>query len=316
MVISLYNKENHIQRAIRSVLAQTYTDFELIVVDDGSTDSSLVNASNIPDERLRIISQYNMGVSAARNRGVAESKHEWIAFLDADDEWKPDFLAMTMDLQRDFPACKLLASAYIFCREWGQDNSLQRQLNYPPEWRGILNNYYQDLQNSPFCSSSIVLEKELLVRIGGFATNLHKGEDTNTWIRMYQETEFAFTNRVGAIYHLEAENRAIPQPTLLGDDPRKPYSHALLLQQLLREKKIPTSKIQAAIEYMALNDLPVSRQLLEQGYSREARQRLWSYRRTKIYRKKWIRLFVSSCLPYWLIIFYRKFTSKANALEP
>jgi glycosyltransferase involved in cell wall biosynthesis len=310
VVIPLFNKENYIQRAIRSVLGQTYSHFELIVVDDGSTDHSYQSACEIQDSRLQIVRQTNAGASAARNRGVAEARYEWVAFLDADDEWTPEFLELMIDLHNSFPTCGLLGTAFVHFREWGLDDSHQRQLAYPVGWRGILQNYYQDLMNPPFCSTSVVVKKKLLVKIGGFPVFLHKGEDTNTWIRLYQETEFAFTNRIGAIYHLEAENRSIPRPTLIDGDPRKPYSHAILLGQLIREKKIPPAQIQSAVEYMALSDLPVSQQLIEQGFNREARQRLWLYRNTRIYRNRWNRLFIASCIPPVFLRFYRRLTNR------
>jgi glycosyltransferase involved in cell wall biosynthesis len=306
VVIALYNKANHIERAVRSVLAQSCPQFELIVVDDGSTDGGSVRVSTIKDSRLRLIRQQNGGVSAARNRGIKEASHEWVAFLDADDEWLPSFLELMMDLHRAFPDCGLLASTFVLSREEGLEDIQQRQLRYPSGWVGKLDNYYYDLLNPLFCSSCVVVKKELLMRIGGFPVYLNKGEDTNTWLRLYQETEFAFVNMVGAIYHLEAENRSVPRPSLIDGDPSKPYSHALILGQLLREKKIPLYKTQAAIEYMAANDLPVVQQLIEQGYRREAIVRLWSYRKTKIYRKRWNRLFVSSIVPSMIIHLYRR----------
>jgi len=111
VIIPLYNKESHIQRAIKSVLAQTYPHFELIIVDDGSTDGSFETASDIQDARIRIIRQENRGVSAARNRGVAEAKYDWVAFLDGDDEWLPDFLMQMYKLCNDFPGYGIYGSA-------------------------------------------------------------------------------------------------------------------------------------------------------------------------------------------------------------
>jgi GT2 family glycosyltransferase len=92
-VIPLYNKRATIKRAIRSVLAQTETNFEVIVVDDGSTDNSAELVSEIPDPRVRLVQQENEGPGAARNRGARESQAPILAFLDADDEWHRDFLA-------------------------------------------------------------------------------------------------------------------------------------------------------------------------------------------------------------------------------
>ena len=92
VVIPLYNKEAFIRRCVDSVLLQTFSEFELIIVDDGSTDKSLSVVKLISDKRIRIVSQSNQGVGLARNRGVEESKAGWVAFLDADDLWTRDHL--------------------------------------------------------------------------------------------------------------------------------------------------------------------------------------------------------------------------------
>ena len=88
VVIPLYNKEKQIKRTLQSVLTQTFQDFEIVIVNDGSTDNSTIEVEKIKDSRIRLIHQENAGVSAARNKGIEEAKYELIAFLDADDEWK------------------------------------------------------------------------------------------------------------------------------------------------------------------------------------------------------------------------------------
>ena len=92
VIITLYNKTAYIERALRSVLNQTYQDFEIVVVDDGSTDGGGDIVSRLPDPRIRLVRQRNAGAGTARNRGIRESRGEWIAMLDGDDEWRPGFL--------------------------------------------------------------------------------------------------------------------------------------------------------------------------------------------------------------------------------
>lgn len=93
IIVPLYNKAAYIGRSLRSITAQTFHDIEVLVVDDGSTDGSGAIARAFPDERVRVISQPNAGPGAARNRGIAEARGELIAFLDADDEWMPEYLS-------------------------------------------------------------------------------------------------------------------------------------------------------------------------------------------------------------------------------
>src|SRR6266853_1462354 len=103
VVIPLFNKRSYIIRCLESVSRQNIRDFEVIVVDDGSTDGSGEVAMGFPDNRVRVIRQKNRGVGAARNRGIEESKAELIAFLDSDDEWMPPFLKRILDLRLKYP---------------------------------------------------------------------------------------------------------------------------------------------------------------------------------------------------------------------
>ena len=103
IVIPLYNKKDYILKTLRSVLEQSFTDFEVIIVNDGSTDSSLNLVNKIKDFRLKVYNKNNEGVSVARNYGIQKSTSEWIAFLDSDDEWEPQYLQNIYDSIRKIP---------------------------------------------------------------------------------------------------------------------------------------------------------------------------------------------------------------------
>ncbi|MCP4971863.1 MAG: glycosyltransferase family 2 protein, partial [Arcobacter sp.] len=115
VIIPLYNKENYIENTLQSVLDQTYKDFELIIVNDGSTDNSLEKTKNYLSSFVnhKIISQKNKGLSATRNKGVLEAKGEVIAFLDADDFWHPNFLEHIHNLFLEFPEASLFGTSYL-----------------------------------------------------------------------------------------------------------------------------------------------------------------------------------------------------------
>jgi len=128
VIIPLYNKGKYIARALDSIFAQTYQDFEVIVVDDGSTDNGPDIVKQYADPRLRIIRQQNAGPGAARNRGIAESLAFYVAFLDADDEWLPGFLSRyTMRLETN-PGCDLVIGPYFE----GPDRE-----DRSPIWKGL-----------------------------------------------------------------------------------------------------------------------------------------------------------------------------------
>ena len=105
VIIPLYNKESYIKNTLRSVLEQNFTDFEIIIVNDGSTDNSLEIVSSFKDERIQVIHQPNSGASSSRNKAIQSAKTQYIAFLDADDFWFPNHLEELVQLIQDFPNC-------------------------------------------------------------------------------------------------------------------------------------------------------------------------------------------------------------------
>lgn len=112
VVIPLYNKEPHVKRALDSVMSQIVQDFEIIVVNDRSIDKSTDVVKSFSDVRIRLINQENAGVSVARNRSIDEAKFELIAFLEADDEWMPDYLeTIILRLREQYPCAGLYATS-------------------------------------------------------------------------------------------------------------------------------------------------------------------------------------------------------------
>lgn len=186
VVIPLYNKEKYIRHTIDSVIYQTYPNFEIIVVDDGSSDHSLQIVKEIDDSRLRYINQINKGVSFARNLGASISKHEWIAFLDADDEYEPNFLEeieqfITKNTNHNI---SLIGTNYYI------DNI--------PAFSTTLKcgfyNYFELFNNlkTPNNSSSTVVNKRYFDEISGFPINIKYYEDWITWIKLAGRGDFGF----------------------------------------------------------------------------------------------------------------------------
>ena len=112
VVIPLYNKEKYIESTIRSVLDQSHQDLEVLVVDDGSTDGSLALAERFASDRVHIIRQENQGVSVARNTGIEHASGEFICFLDADDQWRPEYLATIDALTEQYPESDIFVTAF------------------------------------------------------------------------------------------------------------------------------------------------------------------------------------------------------------
>jgi glycosyltransferase involved in cell wall biosynthesis len=186
IVISLYNKAHTIERTLGSVLAQSYGEFEVIIVNDGSTDKGKeVIAHFTSDPRIRILDQVNQGVSAARNKGVANAIYPYVAFLDGDDEWKPDYLRKMKEAIELFPEAGMYGSSSIhqnFVTREGSDSTLQR-------FKGSIQkvDYFQNPHTMPHTSATIV-SKAIFNQIDkngeGFPVGMKVCEDWSCFYRM------------------------------------------------------------------------------------------------------------------------------------
>lgn len=204
VVIPLYNKEKQIAHTLQSVLNQTFQDFEVVIVDDGSTDGSVAEVEKLSDSRIRLIHQKNAGVAAARNRGIEEAKGDLIAFLDADDEWKPEYLATQYHLSQKYPDCNIFACNYEFRNIEGKVTpTIICKLPFTGE-DGILFNYFEvaSCSHPPICSISIMVRKSAIQAIGGFPVGIRSGEDLLTWARLAVNGQIAYSKKVEAIYDL------------------------------------------------------------------------------------------------------------------
>jgi len=209
VVIPLYNKGPHIARALNSVLNQTFQDFEVIVVDDGSTDDGADIVKGFNDPRIRLIHQENQGVSAARNLGIDEARAELIAFLDADDEWLPDHLNIILRMRERFPEAGAYTTAYFM--KYHDKCSLQEYHKIPPSpWEGIIPDYFRSASvgRPPATASTVAIPKRIFEDVGKFSIETWWGEDMDQWGRIAIKYPIAFSWKGAAVYHLDAVNRA------------------------------------------------------------------------------------------------------------
>ena len=214
VVIPLYNKEKDVLNTIQSVLKQTHSMFEIIIVDDGSTDSSIEIIKNIKDERIRLFSKKNEGVSIARNYGVEKATTEFITFLDADDYWYPNHLENLHSLIAKFPESQWYASAY----EKKRTHRLTTQMNSPimdngENWFGEIDDFFNYcFVDSLTNSSSVCLKKEFFNSLDGFNKLYTHGEDTDLWIRAALKSSLIFSNKITIRNNLDSSNRSISIP--------------------------------------------------------------------------------------------------------
>ena len=208
VVIPLYNKEKHIQRALLSVLNQTVQAFEIIIVNDGSTDKGVEAVMEINDERIHLVNQPNKGASAARNNGIRQANNELIAFLDADDAWKPDFLETIIRLRQQYTEAGLYATAYETSHAKEGVVKVQYRGIQPEPWEGIIPDFFNSmLGQPPVWTSAAVIPRHIFEVSGYFREGEVLAEDVDMWCRIALKFQVTFSTRICATYFLDAENR-------------------------------------------------------------------------------------------------------------
>ncbi len=213
IVMPLYNKEKLIQTTLESVLNQTYSDFELIIVNDGSTDNSAAIVSSFKDSRIHLVYQENAGVSAARNKGIEIAQGEYIALMDSDDLWLPDYLERQIALMIQYPNCDIYASNYSFFNTNGVITYPQINKCHIIGNDGIIENYFDICRcsNPLITSISVIISKEILMKIGGFPLGIKSGEDLLTWAKIVAVGKLAYSKEPLAIYRLGYSNPRPPE---------------------------------------------------------------------------------------------------------
>ncbi len=198
VIIPVYNKEQYLKNTLQSVLGQTFTDFEVLIINDGSTDQSQSVIDEFNDPRINSFYQVNAGASAARNFGIKQAKSEYITFLDGDDFWYPDCLLQFHSMIQNFREQKIFSSAVevenaynVLPAQYSMANSNQPQ---------IVNYFQASLRESAICTSCAVFHKSVFEQIGLFDITLKNGEDTDLWIRMGLKFEMVFSHQILARY--------------------------------------------------------------------------------------------------------------------
>ena len=217
VVIPLYNGAAYIERSITSVLAQTVLPAEILVIDDGSTDNgpALVIQKNYP--LVRLIRQTNAGVSAARNKGISEAQHEYIAFLDADDQWTANHLEIITRLIEKYPQCGVFGTSYYFCRPGKEPflPLLPDGMNFNGD-DAVLDNYFKMASgiNPPLHICSYAVRKQRIEAFGGFPVGIPAGEDIITLARLHATCDIAYSKHPTSVYYLNPSEGKKVRPVL------------------------------------------------------------------------------------------------------
>jgi glycosyltransferase involved in cell wall biosynthesis len=204
VVITVYNKGEFIKNTLTSVLNQSFQDFEVIVVNDGSTDESKNIIESFNDKRIQLITTKNQGVSAARNTGIEIANAGYIGLLDGDDLWDKDFLKFIKEAITEFPDISVFSTALAHRY---RDKVIPATYNFKQtKINGIHNFFKSSLDHTILTSSSIVFNKIILEKTGYFDTSIESGEDTDFWIRIGMYYKIVFINKILAHYNFVPES--------------------------------------------------------------------------------------------------------------
>lgn len=302
VVIPLYNKGPHIEKTLCSVISQTIQDFEVIIIDGGSTDEGpiIIKKYTDTDSRIYLVQQKGKGVSDARNQGIYKATSDFIAFLDADDEWKPDHLETLLRLRKKYPESGIYTDSYkILCL----DGEL-RDPNYkkipPAPWEGILSNYFKAATSGepPVWTSAVGIPKSIFQELGGFLTNEWWGEDLEMWGRIALKYPIVFSRNVGAIYHREAVNR-----TCCKKIPVEEHCFIKTALKAMNNEELSFEKIPDLKEYIASLEIITAIHNADAGYRIKA-LRILSRCKTKLHYKKKLLLIMRYLVPNTVINIY------------
>ncbi len=203
VIIPLYNKEREIEATIRSVLAQSYQPHEIVVVNDGSKDRSAEVVRGINSPLIRLIDQPNAGECAARNRAIREATGDYVALIDADDQWEEGFLDEINSLINEYPDCGLYCTSFRVVSSEGLFRAPC------PEIRGVVDNFFRDSAHRFIAiPSASAMPRAIFDQIGGFPEGMKIAGDLYMWIKLARRYRVCFSPKPLVRYLKEASNRS------------------------------------------------------------------------------------------------------------
>lgn len=254
VIIPLYNKAPYVVKAIQSVLSQTFTDFELVIVNDGSRDDSAEVALRAIEGQKNccFINQENAGVSVARNNGVTASQGDYLCFLDADDWWDTQFLEEMSGLIDAFPDAGIYGTNYTIVNETKRKTRVARIGVEDGFEKGYINycQVYAKTMYMPLWTGAVCIPRNVFEEMGGFPKGVKLGEDFLLWIRIALKYKTAFLNKPLSYYNQDVDvaNRGVEK---LYD----PQFHMLWNLDFLSEKEKTNSDYKQLIDNLRTSGL-------------------------------------------------------------
>lgn len=300
VVIPCYNGEKHIHISVESVLAQSFGDFEIIVVNDGSIDgtSAAVRALAAKDEkgRVRLVERENGGVSAARNTGIKESRGDFVCFLDSDDQWLPEHLAALSEAIERHPGEVFFSTLSQTRLVNGQINRLDKGM---PEDIFVIEDYFDyEISGKPTVSkftSTICLKRSFFDKQGLFVEGVKISEDEDMWYRAAAYHNFVVVPRI-TVQRNRHLSEATRRPANPETDPFVARKAALMADERISEKK--RRSIELLIQR---HEIRLIRSMIKNGHKGKAVKALLRSRFDSRYRKTLLITWLSLLIPMPLI---------------
>ncbi|MBD2579593.1 glycosyltransferase [Oscillatoria sp. FACHB-1406] len=195
VLISVYNGEKTIRETLESVLAQTFSDFEIVIINDGSTDSTVEAINSLGDSRIHIFSYPNAGLNASRNRAISHAEGEYVSFLDADDLWTPDKLELQLKALQDYPEAAAVYS-------WTDYIDIESKFLRTGPHHSFQGDVFAKLLLADFIGSGSnpLIRKSAFAEVGDFDTSIKGGQDWDMWVRLARRYPFAVVPSVQILY--------------------------------------------------------------------------------------------------------------------
>jgi glycosyltransferase involved in cell wall biosynthesis len=297
VIVPLYNKAPYVQMALQSVLGQTFADFEVVVVDDGSTDGGAALVDAISDPRLRLVRQANAGVSAARNRGVAQARGQWISFLDADDWLHPEFLARMDRLADAHPGVDIVAAS--------SNEAPHREGWRPLAWPVPADAPVELIRDLPgrwirpcFNMNTIAFRRELLLGLMPcFVVGMSESEDVDLFFRAAERSPIAYLPVPLACYRTAVADslmQVAPPSILLAFQAR--------LRERVRRGEVPAHLVRSTLRLANQTEIWAARRELDSGQRRAALATLLRGWRASFRARWWFTLIMVAGAPTrWLV---------------
>ena len=298
IVIPAYNAEKNIKTSIQSVLNQTRQDFEIIVVDDGSTDGTKGNIEQYEDNKIIYIYQENAGVSAARNRGIQESNGEFVCFLDADDEWKSNHLEVLQSLIEKYGHCGLFITGYDIRLNTGEIvRKSEHILRGIAEEHFVSDNGFDVLMKNGyfFNTNTMCCRREVFDKVGGFEIGVKNGEDDDMWFRIFTYYPIAVSKISTTIY-----NRTNCGATGKRPEVAEPF-FMRRLDGILKSDQVPQCRKESLLLWSEQNKLSRARQFVLNGSKREAITILKKLDLKKTKKKRYLQTLLCCFIPSAII---------------